>query len=741
MQVAELIGCVTDVPSRGYGPNKQSKAGYDFKVFTPESKKTYTCKCGFFCPVQPGDKIYAKCELNPTQPGEITIIEPPFVQVGTDKPTLVQTFARAVYGLGLSKAGLLHDKLHEGALQRNEFKSSPDKVALYLHHLAVLWHTSQDTALLGAYANILKPEMMSKLLEFWYRKFSMRRLYLMGLTNKDIYSCKMSLQEIYEACCHNPYCLFTLPIEKCSGILRRQNREPTVEDLQATQIARHVYTFQMQKGWTGTPTGLLLKIYSHLPQFIERLKRDYGIITELQTVYLPYPYKVETGLVRVIETLLARPQRMLPPDLKLPDQLSPDQKEAVIGALKSSLSIIYGGAGTGKTTVIKTLIELNEKCNIETMPASFTGKAVSRIREVTGRRAPSTLHRMIARKQEVKEFKHLIIDEASMVTQELPYEFVETFGSEYQITLIGDPNQLPPIGWGSLLSELLKASIPVFRLVTNHRFKVQDQDGIMLNATRLLAGPAPPEDEDFDPYAEPRDMFEFVETPNFRLLKGGTELVESLLGIFKTQGMTSDQVQIITPYVECVDQLNIIAQKVWDAGEASVTSGKTWRVNDRVMMLENNYDINIFNGETGIVIEVNVEQITVQFNATDNKPKHTFLLKSKYPPRREDEADDLEMKRKKELTVDLLSHCYATSIHKSQGAEHEYVVSYIPEGKKANEFFLSRNLVYVMITRAKQAFYAVGDIIALCKGALRPLPKRVEKLAQRLTQKQLTLTT
>ena len=743
MQVAELIGYIIDVPSKGYGPNKKAKVAYDFKVFTPESKKTYTCKCGFFCPVQPGDKIYAKCELDSTRPGEITIIEPPFVQVGTDKPTLVQTFARAVFGLCPQKAGLLHDKLHEGALLRNEFKSHPDKVALYLHHLAILWHSSQDTALIGAYANILKPEMMTKLLEFWYRKFSMRRLYLMGLTNKDIYSCKMPLQEIYEACCQNPYRLFTLPIEKCSSILRRQNREPTVEDLQTTQIARHVYTFQMQKGWTGTPTGLLLKIYPHLPQFIERLKRDYSIVTELQTVYLPYPYKVETKLGHIIEMLLARPQRVLSPDLKLPEHLSADQKEAVIGALKSPFSIICGGAGTGKTTVIKTLIELNEKCNLETMPASFTGKAVSRIREVIGRRAPSTLHRMIVRKQEVKEFKHLIIDETSMVTQELLYEFMETFGTNYQITLIGDPNQLPPIGWGSLLSELLKAPIPVFRLTQNHRFIGNQEDGISINATRLLAGPAPPDEDDFDPYAdnEPKDMFQFAETANFRLLKGGTDLVEHILEMFKTKGLTPDQVQVITPYVECVDQLNILSQKVWDAGEPRVMDGrgKTWRVNDRVMMLENNYDINIFNGETGIVIEVNGEQITVQFDATENKPKHAFLLKSKYPPRREEEADDLEMKRKKELTVELLGHCYAVSAHKSQGSESSHVIVYIPEGKRANEFFLNRNLVYVMITRAKESFFAIGDMIAFSKAALRPLPKRVEKLAQRLTQKQLQL--
>src|SRR5579885_2825458 len=200
MQTADLFGYITEVVSTAKG--KPRKERYDFKVFTTESKKTYLCQCRHFCPVQPGDRIYAKCQI--LSPTEVIIMEPPFVQIGTDKPSIVQSLARGVFGLGNQKAGLLHDKLHEEALKDPRFKQHPEKVSAYLENLALLWRGNQDTALLGAFANILKPDLMAKLLDFWYRKFTLRRLYLMGLTNRDIYGCKMHLPEIYEACLKNP---------------------------------------------------------------------------------------------------------------------------------------------------------------------------------------------------------------------------------------------------------------------------------------------------------------------------------------------------------------------------------------------------------------------------------------------------------------------------------------------------------------------------------------------------------
>jgi hypothetical protein len=736
---AELFGRVARVIAKGKGRESV------FIVHTQTQNKDYKCICPFFCPIEEGDAIYAICEIEDSY--QLRVIRPPFVQIAMDKDSILRCFQRILKGTGFgaSKANRLYDVLASATKGSSDIAS---RVISYLTELSALWKDSKDDDLLIPYVSVVSKEQMRKLLSWWYKNRSLRRLYLFGLTNREIEACKLSHDQIYERCLSNPYTLVGLSLEKCDEVLSRQNKTGAPEDRRCGQMVRKVHDYLMDRAWTGVPALQMLRLFPDLTDHLPRLSREYEVVAEGETIYLRYPYMVEMAIAEKIQTLM-RSSRVTPDtpmdskDRESADYviktLTPEQKDAIQGALDYPVSIITGSAGCGKTLLIGEIIHNLELRNIPYVVASFTGKAVSRVREAIKRKDPSTLHRLIARSHLIKKFKHLIIDEASMVTAELMYQFFKAFPYEYAITLVGDPHQLPPIGWGSLFDELLKAKcVPTFYLSQNHRLeRIQSigpdgstqelENGIMINANAIVDKFHPHSDGDDDPVP-----FDFVQTDNFTLIEGSIERVYDIIRAMYSQNIPADQVTVITPYNKDLDDLNKTYQEIYNEGNRSAVDsrGKLWMVRDRVMMLENQYSINVFNGEELMVVDIDEESIVAM---TKDGTQHRFNLE---PKERKNEDDDEP--EEDELTVQLLGHSFVISVHKSQGSEWAYVIIYLPPNP-ANNTFLNRNLIYTAITRAKRAVWCVGDIDALRAAAIRPCPKRHETLAERLNPQLVTM--
>jgi hypothetical protein len=750
----ELFGRVIRVYQR-----KSGDKDVTFVVHTITLNKDFTCICPFFCPIQEGDAIYAVCTFEDINKHILRIIRPPFVQIGMDRDSVMRSFIKVLRGTGFGniKANHLFDMFSKQA-------GGDDKVIPYITELSALYLESKDDELFIPYSSILSKDQMKKLIFWWFKQRSLRRLYLFGLTNKDIESCHMSHDEIYQRLITNPYTLYTLSIKQCDEILLRQNRVASEEDHRCAEIVRQMYKHMVCKSWTGTPSKRIMELFPDFPKYVDHLRSNYGVVTELFTIYLPHAYKIETSVAKRLTDIIqlnASRLKKIKQDCSFKcKSLTDEQKMAVQGALNSNISVITGGAGTGKSTIIGEIIHNLELQEIKYAVVSFTGKAVSRIREIIDKRCPATMHRLIAKATSTEKFQHLIIDEASMVTTELMYQFFQAFPHDYQITFVGDSNQLPPISWGSLFSQLIKFSrmiyddipdddledyvppIPVYYLTQNHRVS-NVTNGILINANRIIH---PPEDEPFD----------LVQTENFQVINSNIEYVYDIIRLMYNNNFPSSQITIITPYNKDLESLNQTFQQIYNDGNRYVTDsrGKLWMVRDRVMMINNNYDINVMNGEEGIIVDVDdgqqhntplkdkpVKTITVMFR---DGARHKFKLEKE---KTDDETlpfkRDSDDRYSEELTVEDLVHSYAMTCHRSQGSEWDYIIVYIPPTPKNitkhdtvielnNNYFLNRNLVYTAITRAKRACWIVGDIDEFKTAATTALPGRCENLALRM---------
>lgn len=412
--------------------------------------------------------------------------------------------------------------------------------------------------------------------------------------------------------------------------------------------------------------------------------------------------------------------------------LSDEQKAAIKGALNSQISLIKGGAGTGKTTIIAELIHNLQLLNISFVVASFTGKAVARIREVTKQKKPATLHRLIAKK--VDPFQFAIIDESSMVTSELFYMFGEAYKWNFRCVLIGDDEQLQPIGWGSLFAQLIVSKkIPTFSLNKNYRTDIilddtSDVNGIMINATAIREYGRSLKEVGENSVGSYYPPFNLVSSLNFCLMEGRIENVYDIVRSLYSHGVDCDKITVITPYNRFLKELNLTVQQIYHDEAETITdsAGTLFKVGDRVMFTVNCYEYNIMNGEEGRIVDTGDDIIIVEFG---DKIRHIF--KTKFD--KVEEIVDEENFEKVELTTKLLIHSFALTIHKSQGSEWEYVVFFMPVENNSSGF-LNRNLIYTGITRARKAIWCVGDITALNSAAIRSPPYRCDNLAKRLME-------
>jgi exodeoxyribonuclease V alpha subunit len=329
-----------------------------------------------------------------------------------------------------------------------------------------------------------------------------------------------------------------------------------------------------------------------------------------------------------------------------------------------------------------------------------------------------------------------------MVTIELFYSLIKAFPHVEKITLVGDINQLSPIGWGALLAQMVKSkTIPTYRLTINHRvYQISgEKDGIILNANAIISH-------------DPDYPFEFVRTTNFSLMEGNINRVFDVVKTFHQANLNIADIVVLTPYNLNLDKLNKTVQGIYnsnlsftkpgDLRAVTDSRGNTWAVGDKVMLNENDKEIGVFNGEEGIITKVNDKQITVNFGLIAGV--HDFLLEPINPeaPNRgfrsihdkEDSFGDSFSKNgnEKERTVKKLNLSYALTIDKSQGSEWDYTILYIPPEAGDNSF-LNKNRIYTAITRTKKGCWVISNENLLNKLAVRFPAFRCDNLHKRLS--------
>jgi exodeoxyribonuclease V alpha subunit len=391
-------------------------------------------------------------------------------------------------------------------------------------------------------------------------------------------------------------------------------------------------------------------------------------------------------------------------------RLSEDQTAALELAHRSRIFVLTGGPGTGKTTLTRFLLDLLESHRLEVVLAAPTGRAARRLSEATGREA-CTIHRLLAFDPASGVFGRdednpipagvVLIDEASMMDLRLFESLLRALPGDARLILVGDANQLPSVGPGDVLRDLLRSRrLPLAEL--GRVFRQGERSGIVENAHRILAGESPRTHEvhgDFR-FVE-RDTPEEIAAEVRRIVREELPRSEGVVPI--------RDVQVLAPMYKGetgVDALNALLQEDLNSGGSEVRSGsRAFRVGDRVIQLKNDYRKNVFNGEIGLVESISADEgiLRVKFDSLVELPVSEW---------------------------DQIALAYAITVHKSQGSEYEWVV--IPLVTQ-HAMLLDRPLFYTAVTRARRGVILVGQSRALAL-ALRPRRFRPRRstLAERI---------
>ncbi len=438
-------------------------------------------------------------------------------------------------------------------------------------------------------------------------------------------------------------------------------------------------------------------------------------------VFLGYFYQYEQAIARKLIDISSmydpKPQHNFEKELaqtekELAIELVEEQKEAVRHVLTHGITVITGGPGTGKTTTINAILHMLEKEQEEVLLAAPTGRAAKRMSEATGHKA-QTLHRLLEigyLKEESSrqmfnrnednplEADVLIIDEMSMVDVALMYSLLKAVVEGQRLILIGDADQLPSVGAGNVLKDIIESGrIPVIKLT--QIFRQASKSAIVMNAHRINQGKYP------ETNGENTDFFFQTRSMQEQVVETIVQMITTRIPKFKPVDKIKD-IQVLVPMRKGllgVNELNTALQKALNPENPLKLEkeyrGTIFRVGDKVMQIKNNYNtpwklyaptsgmpidegVGVFNGDSGVITKVDLQRELVTVTFEDQKTvEYEFS-----------QLDELEL-------------AYAITIHKSQGSEYPVVVLPIHSGPP---MLMSRNLLYTAVTRAKQMVVCVG---------------------------------
>lgn len=409
-------------------------------------------------------------------------------------------------------------------------------------------------------------------------------------------------------------------------------------------------------------------------------------------------YFSEKGVANKVLRLLNQPTHKqfdidsIYAQLRVPSQgdvaLNEDQQRGIIAAISSRVTIITGGPGTGKTTLIKKLLSIldEQKCTYKL--AAPTGRAAKRMQEGTGRFA-LTLHRLLEFDFTAMRFIHdehnaikadfIIVDEASMIDVFLAHALLKAVSLHAHVVFIGDIDQLPSVGAGNFLNDLIASGVvPTVRLTEIFR---QAQDSlIIVNAHRVNKGEFPTTN-----IPGSRKDFIFISEQDPAAVNNHLQYIFERLSRYQIKPSDTAVLVPMNRGVVGTYNINYYLQQLLNPGDPEkkiVHAGTTYKINDRVMQIRNNYDKLVFNGDTGTICNIDMQEQTILINFGDREVTYEFC-----------EVDELVL-------------AYALSIHKSQGSE--YMATIIPLFT-SHFALLQRNLLYTAITRAKKLCILIGQ--------------------------------
>lgn len=436
-------------------------------------------------------------------------------------------------------------------------------------------------------------------------------------------------------------------------------------------------------------------------------------LRDISVCYLPEYYEAETYVAQRMLELSATPQQV--PDRlegtlravqqELGTEYASEQARAILTAARSSVMLLTGGPGTGKTTTVNGILGLFDRLGIKTVLAAPTGRAANRLKELCGREA-ATIHRLLETQFDPESgklcFMHdeseplkadaVVVDETSMVDILLMEALLRALKPQCRLILVGDPDQLPSVGAGNLFSDLIRSKkIPTVRLT--EIFRQARESLIIMNAHAINGGQLPEltvKNKDFF-FLQRRDMQRAVDT-----------IVDLCVRrLPQNMGIPADQIQVLSPTRKNeagTAALNLRLQAVLNPpapGKQEHKRGKMlFRVGDRVMQIKNNYDImwkktegfgvgtGVFNGDVGKVTEIDPGQETMTVVFDDRQVEYTFDL------------------------LGQMELAYAMTVHKSQGSEYRAVILSVSQ---ANPYLLTRSILYTAVTRARELLILVGD--------------------------------
>ena len=584
---------------------------------------------------------------------------------------------------------------------------------------------------LAVIRGISKPQALNISAEF-NRQYSMRKLMIelenVGISPSECtaiykYFGANALKLIRD----NPYILCGtvkgFSFERAEKLARDMGLTPSDEDRNSAGIL-HIIRHNLLNGHTCIPRRKLAPPAAALLGISEEeteISVEYLLVRKLlisreiegdEFVFLPEMFMAESSIAARMKNILKfPPSKVLYADAEIEKTemkngifYADKQKEAILTAAEKGLLILTGGPGTGKTTAVRGIIDVLENRGVDVLLCAPTGRAAKRMSEVTGREA-KTIHRLLEVEWDSNDkpvFRRdasdplvagaVIVDEMSMVDAELFSSLLDAIPMGCRIILVGDSDQLPSVGPGNVLNDLIGAGIlPVVCLT--EIFRQARKSLIVMNAHRIISGESP------ELHVNDSDFFfmkrEDVAAASDTVVQLSAKRLPDAYGF-----SPFDDIQILCPSRKGdlgTVNLNRRLQAVLNPpdrtkNELRTSGGRVFREGDKVMQTKNNYDIfwkkgneegeGIFNGDIGILKKINYAAGTMKIEFDDRV--------ADYP------SDNLSE----------LEHAYAVTVHKSQGSEYPVVIMPLLDCPPK---LMYRNLLYTGVTRAKKILVIVGD--------------------------------
>lgn len=461
----------------------------------------------------------------------------------------------------------------------------------------------------------------------------------------------------------------------------------------------HVFAYREQLIKKGKE--LLDVTESQLDEAIERMMKSDDLKVEEDAIYLPPFYYAEIGAAKRLrmiisaeaeENIFTKDQMVDLGRIQKTLGISYDdvQAEAIHRAANSKVMVLTGGPGTGKTTTTQGIIQAFLDKGLSILLAAPTGRAAKRMSEATGREA-KTIHRLLEFKppegykrneENPLEGDVLLVDECSMIDIMLMNSLLKAVPANMRLVLIGDVDQLPSVGAGNVLRDIIDSeAVPVVRLTKI--FRQAQQSRIITNAHKVNEGKFP----DISNGKNSDFFFLNREEPEV-IAKEIVELVKNKLpNYYKVK---PSEIQVLTPMQKGIIGAINLNQELQKAINPSMEGirrgGYIFKQYDKVMQIRNNYDKEVFNGDIGRILEIDTEDNTL-----------TVLFDGRQVLYEASELDELVQ-------------AYACTIHKSQGSEYPIVVMPV---SMTHFMMMQRNLIYTGITRSKKVCVVVGTMKAL----------------------------